>query len=54
MTLLFVVFAALLAVGIPIFAALGGASLFYTHFLSSIPDFVYAFDRGLVAPGGSR
>jgi len=30
----------ILAIGAPIFVALGGASLFYTHFLSMVPDFV--------------
>jgi tripartite ATP-independent transporter DctM subunit len=40
MSLLFIVFFVLLAVGVPIFVALGGASLFFTHFLSPVPDFV--------------
>jgi tripartite ATP-independent transporter DctM subunit len=40
MTLLLVVFFIALLVGIPIFVALGGASLIYTHFIAGIPDFV--------------
>lgn len=40
MTLLFVVFFVSLAVGIPIFIALGGASLVYTHYIAGLPDFV--------------
>ncbi|MBZ9974273.1 MULTISPECIES: TRAP transporter large permease [unclassified Mesorhizobium] len=40
MWLLFLAFFALLLIGAPIFLALGGASLVYTVFLSSIPDFV--------------
>jgi tripartite ATP-independent transporter DctM subunit len=40
MLLLFLVFFVILAIGAPIFVALGGASLFYTHFLSMVPDFV--------------
>lgn len=40
MIILFFVFFALLLIGVPIFVALGGASLVYTAFLSNIPDFV--------------
>lgn len=40
MIALFAVFFVLLLIGVPIFVALGGASLFYTAFLSNIPDFV--------------
>src|SRR5690606_13146669 len=40
MAALFVAFFGLLLAGIPIFIALGGSSLIYTHFLSGIPDFV--------------
>jgi tripartite ATP-independent transporter DctM subunit len=40
MSLLFIVFFLLLALGAPIFVALGGASLFFTHFLSTVPNFV--------------
>ena len=34
------VFFVSLLIGVPIFVSLGGASLFYTHFMSMIPDFV--------------
>ncbi len=37
---LLVFFFATLLIGVPIFVSLGGASLFYTFFLSMIPDFV--------------
>src|SRR5260370_5564266 len=37
--LIFVFFATLLA-GIPVFIALAGSSLLYTHFIAGIPDFV--------------
>ena len=37
---LLVVFFVSLLIGVPIFVSLGGASLFYTHFMSMIPDFV--------------
>jgi len=37
---LLVFFFATLLLGVPIFVALGGSSLFYTAFLSNIPDFV--------------
>ncbi|WP_298728573.1 TRAP transporter large permease [uncultured Ferrovibrio sp.] len=37
---LFLTFFGLLAFGVPIFIALGGASLIYTHFMSAMPDFV--------------
>ncbi|MFA6264960.1 MAG: TRAP transporter large permease [Pseudolabrys sp.] len=40
MTALFVAFFVLLAVGVPIFIALGVSSLVYTHFVAGIPDFV--------------
>ncbi len=37
---LLLVFFVSLLIGVPIFVSLGGASLFYTHFMSMIPDFV--------------
>ena len=40
MALLLIVFFGLLVVGVPVFVALGGASLVYTHFVGNIPDFV--------------
>ncbi|MEJ1159211.1 TRAP transporter large permease [Prosthecomicrobium sp. N25] len=40
MAVLFVVFLVALLAGVPIFIALGGASLAYTHFIAGIPDFV--------------
>src|SRR5215216_4836340 len=40
MTLLFVVFFAILIAGVPIFIALATSSLVYTHFIAGIPDFV--------------
>lgn len=40
MAALFIAFFGLLLAGAPIFISLGGASLVYTYFLSSIPDFV--------------
>ena len=40
MTLLLVVFIAILIAGVPVFIALAGSSLLYTHFLAGIPDFV--------------
>ncbi len=40
MILLFAAFFVLLLIGVPIFVALGGASLVYTALLSNIPDFV--------------
>ncbi len=40
MAILFLVFFVMLLVGVPIFIALGGASLIYTHFIAGIPDFV--------------
>lgn len=40
MTLLLVVFFVLLAIGVPVFVALGLGSLAYTHFIGNIPDFV--------------
>lgn len=40
MALLLIVFFALLLVSVPVFVALGGASLAYTHFIGHLPDFV--------------
>jgi tripartite ATP-independent transporter DctM subunit len=40
MTLLFAVFFIALVIGVPIFIALAGSSLIYTHFIAGIPDFV--------------
>jgi hypothetical protein len=40
MTLLLFVFIAILIAGVPVFIALAGSSLLYTHFLAGIPDFV--------------
>src|SRR3954451_8834569 len=40
MTLLFFVFIAVLIAGVPVFIALAGSSLLYTHFIGGIPDFV--------------
>ena len=40
MTILLFVFIAVLAVGVPVFIALAGSSLLYTHFIAGIPDFV--------------
>jgi tripartite ATP-independent transporter DctM subunit len=40
MTLLLFVFIAILIAGVPVFIALSGSSLLYTHFLAGIPDFV--------------
>jgi tripartite ATP-independent transporter DctM subunit len=40
MTILFVVFFTTLLIGVPIFIALAGSSLIYTHFIAGIPDFV--------------
>jgi len=40
MTLLIFVFVAVLLIGVPVFIALAGSSLLYTHFLAGIPDFV--------------
>jgi tripartite ATP-independent transporter DctM subunit len=40
MVLLLVVFFGLLLIGVPVFVALGIASLAYTHFIGHIPDFV--------------
>ena len=40
MTLLFVVFFTTLLIGVPIFIALAGSSLVYTHLIAGIPDFV--------------
>ncbi|MBX3454468.1 TRAP transporter large permease [Ferrovibrio sp.] len=37
---LLIFFFVTLLIGVPIFVALGGASLFYTHFMSMMPDFV--------------
>src|SRR5918993_4011874 len=40
MTVLLFVFITVLLVGVPVFIALAGSSLLYTHFLAGIPDFV--------------
>jgi tripartite ATP-independent transporter DctM subunit len=40
MAILFVVFFAVMLIGVPIFIALGLSSLVYTHFIAHIPDFV--------------
>ena len=40
MTLLIFVFLAVLIAGVPVFIALAGSSLLYTHFIAGIPDFV--------------
>jgi tripartite ATP-independent transporter DctM subunit len=40
MTLLIFVFLVVLIAGVPVFIALAGSSLLYTHFLAGIPDFV--------------
>jgi tripartite ATP-independent transporter DctM subunit len=40
MTLMIFVFLLVLLAGIPVFLALAGSSLLYTHFLAGIPDFV--------------
>ncbi|MCC7271444.1 MAG: TRAP transporter large permease [Alphaproteobacteria bacterium] len=40
MIVLFAVFLVSLLAGVPIFIALGGASLVFTHFIGEIPDFV--------------
>jgi tripartite ATP-independent transporter DctM subunit len=40
MTLLIFVFLVVLLAGVPVFIALAGSSLLYTHFLAGIPDFV--------------
>ncbi len=40
MAALLIFFFATLLIGVPIFVSLGGASLFYTHFMSMVPDFV--------------
>jgi tripartite ATP-independent transporter DctM subunit len=40
MTLLLFVFIAILVAGVPVFIALAGSSLLYTHFIAGIPDFV--------------
>ncbi len=40
MGLLLISFLVLLMLGVPIFIALAGSSLLYTHFLTGIPDFV--------------
>jgi tripartite ATP-independent transporter DctM subunit len=40
MTILLFVFIAILIAGVPVFIALSGSSLLYTHFLAGIPDFV--------------
>jgi tripartite ATP-independent transporter DctM subunit len=40
MTILIFVFLAVLIAGVPVFIALAGSSLLYTHFIAGIPDFV--------------
>src|SRR5919201_1920710 len=40
MALPIVVFIVVLLIGVPVFIALAGASLLYTHFIAGIPDFV--------------
>src|SRR3982751_3592810 len=40
MAILFFVFIAVLIAGVPVFIALAGSSLLYTHFLAGIPDFI--------------
>src|SRR5918912_1590692 len=40
MAILVFVFIAVLLAGVPVFIALAGSSLLYTHFLAGIPDFV--------------
>ncbi|NBB47153.1 TRAP transporter large permease subunit [Rhizobium sp. CRIBSB] len=40
MALLLTVFFVLLLISVPVFVALGGASLAYTHFIGNLPDFV--------------
>jgi tripartite ATP-independent transporter DctM subunit len=40
MGILFFVFLVVLTAGVPVFIALAGSSLLYTHFLAGIPDFV--------------
>src|SRR4051794_41441959 len=40
MALLFFVFLVVLLDGVPVFIALAGSSLLYTHFIAGIPDFV--------------
>src|SRR5436305_7880509 len=40
MAILFFVFIAVLIAGLPVFIALAGSSLLYTHFIAGIPDFV--------------
>ena len=40
MTLLIIVFILALVIGVPVFIALAGSSLLYTHFIGGIPDFV--------------
>src|SRR4051795_8244771 len=40
MAILFFVFIAVLIAGVPVFIALAGSSLLYTHFIGGIPDFV--------------
>ena len=40
MTLVVFVFLLVLLVGVPVFIALAGSSLLYTHFIAGIPDFV--------------
>src|SRR5918912_4520729 len=40
MAILVFVFIAVLLAGVPVFIALAGSSLIYTHFIAGLPDFV--------------
>src|SRR5258708_31944613 len=40
MPVLIAVFLVALLVGVPVFVALAGSSLIYTHFIAGIPDFI--------------
>src|SRR6201990_783638 len=40
MTIVVIVFMLVLLVGVPVFVALAGSALLYTHFIAGIPDFV--------------
>ncbi len=40
MAVLIIVFICVLIIGVPVFIALAGSSLLYTHFIAGIPDFV--------------
>ena len=45
MALLVFVFIIVLLAGVPVFIALAGSSLLYTHFIAAIPDFVVLHPR---------